>query len=600
VLPESQLALLQSACGSLEASASVRLLLTGGAGTGKTMACQILGAAVEAPVFSLEASGKASLETETVEEVLRAAGRVSAIVVFDHADVLLRGRADSRKGADTLSGGALLARVRDHGGAVVFTATATRGIKDELLGELDAVVDFPFPDRDARAEIWRRLLPHDARLTDEDFAYLAASFQLAGAAIRTCCTAAILAAEAEAMPVSLAHVTEALELEYHDRLVGPATLSALTELRRRSGIEVGDEAATAVLPAAVPAQRRRWPTFGLRRHRAASERRNGPRRFRPLRPPRLPGRRPVLGFTREAAAALALVATILAAGLGFLAGKATGGGGRSFAHPSRASIGLGTISIPTAWHRHAPPANLGIASEVAVSPARAGERMLVIGSANTGAPTFLPAALLAASLPAVPTPQVVRVGPLQFYRYQILAAPGQTRAESVYVLPTTDGTVVADCLAGVLNDGFDSSCQGVLATLRLSTASALSLTPSATYTSDLDHALLPLNLARQARSRQLNTARSRLGVARAARALANAHATAAAKLRTVDAGVASAPNAALVTALTQTADAYRALARAALRGNRRGYQRAQAALARANSDLATAYAQLQSLGYRVS
>jgi hypothetical protein len=311
----------------------------------------------------------------------------------------------------------------------------------------------------------------------------------------------------------------------------------------------------------------------------------------------VPWRRPAFGLTRGAAVALAVAATILAAGLGFLAGKATRG--HAALRPTRTSIGLGTIAIPTAWHRHAPPANLGLSSAVAVAPARGGERMLVVGSANTGAPTFLPASLLA-SLPAAPTPQVVRMGPLQFYRYQILSAPGQSRAETVYVLPTTGGTIVGDCLASVLGGGFDSSCQGVLATLRLSSASALSLTPSATYTSELDHALIPLNRVRLAHSPQINTARSRLAVARAARALANAHATAAASLGTADAGVATAANAALVTALSQTADAYRALARAALRENRAGYQRAQAALARAGSAVTTAYAELQSLGYRVS
>jgi hypothetical protein len=292
-----------------------------------------------------------------------------------------------------------------------------------------------------------------------------------------------------------------------------------------------------------------------------------------------------------------LVVTSLAAGLGFLAGKASKGPAPA-THPRRASIGPGTVAIPAAWHRQAAPANLGLANAVALSPDRSGKRMLVIGIANASAPSFLPPSLLA-SIPAPPTPQVVRVGPFQFYRYQVLSAPGQTRSETVYVLPTTGATIVADCLAGVLSSGFDSSCQGVLESLRLSTASALALTPSATYTSELDHALFPLNLARLVHSAQLTRAGSPGAVASAARALADAHATAAGLLRTADAGIAGAANAALVNAFTQTADAYRALARAALHGNRRGYRRAQTVLSHAAGAVATAYAELTSLGYRV-
>ncbi len=581
VLPEPQRVLLEAATASVEAGNSIRLLFTGGPGTGKTLACQILGATVDAPVFSLDLSDDSSLESETVEELLRAAGRASAVVVFDHADLLLRGRQESRGSGEAMSATALLERVRDHGGAVVFTSSATRGIKEKLLDEFDSAVDFPFPDREAREEIWRRLLPGDAQLRDEDLHHLAESFQLAGAAIRTCCTDAILTAEAEGTPLTLAHVSDALELEYRDRLAGQATLAALAELRRRAGVEDAEEEVPSVdVPDAAQAQRRRRPVVRLPR----------------LRLPRL--RLPARRLHVPRAPVLALLAAIVAAGLGFLVGKATSD---HASPPSKhASIGLGTIAVPTAWHRQAPPASLrlGLASEMGLAPARSADRMLVIGSGATTAPSFLPSSLLA-SLPAPPTPQIVRLGLLQFYRYQILSAPGQAGAETVYVLPTTGGTIVGNCIGPGLSSGFDSACQGVLATLRLSTAAALSLTPSASYTSELDHILFPLNLARLAGTAQLIRASSPRGVAHAAGGLAAAHAAAAASLRGLDAGVASAANTALANAFTQTADAYRALARAALHANHAAYGRAQADLSHAGGAVATAYAELRSLGYRV-
>ncbi len=302
VLPESQEAMLQSASATIESGGRLRLLFTGGPGTGKTMACQILGARSDAPVLSLDVSGKDAVDVEAAEELLRAAGRVGAVVVLDHADVLLHGRRVSRS-AEGLDADAVLARASAHGGAVVFTSTSTRAVKHELLEQFDCVIDFPFPDARARVEIWRRLLPGDAVLSDEDLGYVAESFQLPGVTIRECCTLAILAAEAQATRVTLAHVARALELEYGDRLAGDSTIAALGELRRRAGVEdVADLPPSPIEPPRMPARRLR-PALRM-----------------PGRPhaPRIAG-----GARRLLRPALVAIAAVLIAGAGFIAGRVT-------------------------------------------------------------------------------------------------------------------------------------------------------------------------------------------------------------------------------------------------------------------------------------
>ncbi len=332
VLPESQLALLQAASASAESGGHLRLLFTGGPGTGKTMACQILGARTGAPVLSLDAGGKAEVQSEAAEELMRAAGRVGAVLVVDHADVLLRGGPGSRQSGQGMSGAALLERTRHHAGVVVFTTTSLRGLKEELAAQFDCVVDFPFPDRDARKEIWRRLLPDDARLTEPDLEHLARSFQLPGAAIGACCTLAILAAEAQATPVALAHVTRALELEYGERLVAEATDAALVELRRRSGIEEHPELVPAPIASAPVRPARRLPAVG----------RPLPRRRRAQARPPHSRRLALTGLVRPALVALAVLAL---AALGFLAGRVTA---RHTARPAAAAVARRvTVTVTT-------------------------------------------------------------------------------------------------------------------------------------------------------------------------------------------------------------------------------------------------------------
>jgi len=108
-----------------------------------------------------------------------------------------------------------------------------------------------------------------------------------------------------------------------------------------------------------------------------------------------------------------------------------------------------------------------------------------------------------------------------------------------------------------------------------------------------------LNAFRSSLGAQLSHAQDAGDRARAETAIAAAHITAASTLLPLNAGPASGANSALVSALQMTARAYEALAQATARADTSTYSAATASLTRATTALASAYGQLQRLGYRV-
>jgi hypothetical protein len=279
------------------------------------------------------------------------------------------------------------------------------------------------------------------------------------------------------------------------------------------------------------------------------------------------------------------------------------GAGKSTASPPpldrQASVANFKVNYPSTW-RVAPAATvplvpLGDVLTLADSGS-AGSR-LVIGTQQTTTPAALPSRL-AAAVPPSTRPQVVTLGGSSFYRYLNLTPQGQRTPESVYVLPTTAGTITAVCSAPTFTTRFTSSCERVLSTLKPTAGDLLSIGVDPGYALQLNRILGQLNGVRRSAGPGLRSSRVRTR-ARAASALAAAHAQAASATSHIDVGRVSSANQALVTALTQNATAYRALARAAAKANVPAYGRAEAAVVSAGSGLNAAYTQLRQLGYTI-
>jgi hypothetical protein len=300
-------------------------------------------------------------------------------------------------------------------------------------------------------------------------------------------------------------------------------------------------------------------------------------------------------------AILAVAVVLAAAAVGFTVAHSGARGDATRALTGHASAGPLRLSVPSDWRHTSSPvvAQLGLADAITLAPAGSRGEILVIGHTVTSDPQLLPRALLA-SLPSTPTPQTVSLGPASFYRYLSLAPIGGDSPASVYAMSSTVGTVLGVCIAPKTRFGFTSSCEQLLATLRLSHGTALPPGPIPGYASALNRVIGQLNAARTTAGSRLLTAPAATAQAHAADALSAAYTQAAAAITHLDAGPAGAANSALSAALTRNAAGYRALGLAAALQDSAAYSLARGSLKQAAGALISAYSGLDAFGYTVS
>jgi hypothetical protein len=279
------------------------------------------------------------------------------------------------------------------------------------------------------------------------------------------------------------------------------------------------------------------------------------------------------------------------------------GAGKTTASPPpldrEASVADFRVSYPSTWRVVRPTAVplLPMGDVLTLSADASRQSMLVIGTQQTSTPAALPSRL-AAAVPPTTKPQVVTLGPSRFFRYLNLTPQGQGRAESIYLLPTSVGTITGVCSAPTFTTSLTSACERALATIKLTTGTTLSIGVDPGYALQLNRILGRLNDVRRSAGPGLRSGKVATRV-RAASALATADAQAARATGHISVGPVSSANQALVTALDQNATAYTALAHAAAKRNVAAYGRAQASLASAGAGLDAAYTQLRQLGYTI-
>ncbi len=267
---------------------------------------------------------------------------------------------------------------------------------------------------------------------------------------------------------------------------------------------------------------------------------------------------------------------------------------------SHAAAATFSVSYPSGWHRTAAPSRLDLPLQgtVALAVPQPAGATLVVGTNPQPAPSDLPSGALPAHLRPAPPAQIVTLGGSSFYRYLNLTPAGQNVSESIYLLPTTAGTITAACSAPRPSVSFTSACERVLGTLKVTAGKVMSLTVDAGYAFQLNQILAQLNAARSAAGNGLRSAdvKARAAAANRVAAADDRAATAAHHIQSTEVSLANQP---LEGALERNAAAYRALASAALTHDAAAYQRAQSAIGRSQAALQAVYAQLRSFGYRI-
>ena len=98
-------------------------------------------------------------------------------------------------------------------GLAILTTNLKNAIDSSFMRRIRFVVKFPFPDAGYRAEIWKRVFPHETPTHNLDIHKLA-KLNIPGGNIRNIAmNAAFLAADA-GEPVRMAHLLTAAQSEY--------------------------------------------------------------------------------------------------------------------------------------------------------------------------------------------------------------------------------------------------------------------------------------------------------------------------------------------------------------------------------------------------
>lgn len=213
------------------------LLLSGPSGTGKTFAAAAIAASLGWPLFRVDLGilvSKYIGETEkNLNRLFDAAHGRKLVLQFDEADSLMGKRGDVKEARDRYANmevSHLLSRMESHDGPCILTTNLRDQVDNAFFRRFHVVVDFPRPDAEDRARLWRGLLPPRIPIgPDLDLDLAGRAVSLSGGHIRNAALyAAFLAADA-GKPLGMEHLALAVwrEINKDGRQHGTADLGEL-------------------------------------------------------------------------------------------------------------------------------------------------------------------------------------------------------------------------------------------------------------------------------------------------------------------------------------------------------------------------------------
>jgi len=388
------------------------------------------------------------------------------------------------------------------------------------------------------------------------------------------------------------------------RLISAAELPAAWPLTPATFISTGVEAATresAPPPPPMPPPTSAWasvavqatpapPDVGQAPYAGGASAGHGDADPDPD-PPRPPARPTPPEPVRRRGALLGAAAVVAVVLLAVVAGVALldrGGGGGDPPAKTAGAHALRTadleLTLPASWKKRAVPDLPGLhpGDAVAATPGRGSYVAAELVGGNADPSLLAPKLLTAVERP--PKPERTTLAGTAAYRYDNLAPHGLRERLRVYALLTNAGVATVACATGPgAAATAAAACDAIARTLKLTSAKALPIEPTAGYAATLKKAFASLDAHVRAANRRLGSARSLTSQAAALGQIGDAYAAATASLRRARDVEASNPvdarlNAALQTAFGQTATAYRQYERALPPGGAARSRAAQAAL----------------------
>jgi AAA+ superfamily predicted ATPase len=199
----------------------IKALFSGGPGTGKTMAAEVIAGTLGLDMFRVDLSSVISRwvgETEkNLREIFDAAEGGTAVLLFDEADALFGSRGEVKQAQDRFANqevSFLLQRLEVFEGCAILTTNLQENIDEAFLRRFGAVVEFPMPSPSERLKLWERAFPPYApRGDDLDLTYLSNQFNIAGGLIVNAAINACVLASARREDVCMRHAIEAIARE---------------------------------------------------------------------------------------------------------------------------------------------------------------------------------------------------------------------------------------------------------------------------------------------------------------------------------------------------------------------------------------------------
>lgn len=200
-------------------------LLTGTAGTGKTMAAQVIAASLGLDLFRIDLATVVSKyigETaKNLHRIFSRSARMNAVLLFDEADALFAKRTDVRDSHDRHANADtnyLLQLLEDYQGIALLATNKKNNLDPAFTRRIRYVLDFVRPDPAQRRTIWRKVTgelagPDILRGLEPSLALLAETVDVSGAQIKNALLAAIFISMRTRRPLDIDHIARGLDRE---------------------------------------------------------------------------------------------------------------------------------------------------------------------------------------------------------------------------------------------------------------------------------------------------------------------------------------------------------------------------------------------------
>ena len=206
----------------------ISTLFAGPSGTGKTMAAEVIAAALRLNLYRIDLSAVVNKYIGETEKNLRrlfdAAEDSGAILCFDEADALFGKRSEVKDSHDRYANieiNYLLQRIESYRGLAILTSNMKTALDSAFTRRLRFIVNFPFPGPADRRRLWERAFLQDEVRRGQAAPPLGAldydrlgRLNLAGGQIHNVAlNAAFLAAHA-GTAVTMTHILDAARAEF--------------------------------------------------------------------------------------------------------------------------------------------------------------------------------------------------------------------------------------------------------------------------------------------------------------------------------------------------------------------------------------------------